>query len=73
MNALAVDKDAEGEMEVHLLTNLSDEEAVELGSKVGAQIGLGIEGEEGAIGGAEIGAERAAEEGINAFREGSQS
>jgi uncharacterized membrane protein len=67
IDALAVYKDAEGAMEVHHLSNLSDDEAVELGSKVGALIGLGIEGEEGAIAGAEIGAERAAEAGIQVF------
>jgi hypothetical protein len=34
-------------MEVAHLSNLTKDEAVELGSKVGALIGLGIEGEEG--------------------------
>src|SRR4029453_8043751 len=34
IDALAVHKDAEGEMEVAHLSNLTDEEAVELGSKV---------------------------------------
>jgi hypothetical protein len=41
-------------------------EAVELGSKVGALIGLGIEGEEGLAAGAEAGAEAAAD-GISVF------
>jgi hypothetical protein len=50
---------------VHL-SNLSKEEAIELGSKVGALIGLGIEGEEGLYAGAEAGAEAAAD-GISAF------
>src|SRR5262249_52430477 len=40
---------------------------IELGSKVGALVGLGIEGEEGAEEGAEIGARQAAEEGIDVF------
>src|SRR5919201_5636101 len=68
IDALAVYKDAEGELEVEHLSNLTHEEAVELGSKVGALIGLGIEGEEGMVAGAEAGAE-AAEEGIHVFSE----
>jgi uncharacterized membrane protein len=67
IDALAVYKDAKGEIEVEHLSNLTQEEAVELGSKVGALIGLGIEGEEGAEAGAEAGAREAAEEGINVF------
>jgi uncharacterized membrane protein len=66
IDALAVHKDAEGEIEVEHLSNLTRDEAVELGSKVGALIGLGIEGEEGFEAGAQAGAE-AAEEGINVF------
>ena len=57
IDALAVYKDAEGEIEVEHLSNLTQEEAIELGSKVGALVGLGIEGEEGAEKGAEAGAE----------------
>ena len=60
IDALAVHKDAHGEIEVAHLSNLSKDEAIELGSKVGALIGLGIEGEEGAEQGAEAGAEAAA-------------
>lgn len=67
IDALAVYKDAEGEIEVEHLSNLTQDEAIELGSKVGALVGLGIEGEEGAEEGAEAGAEEAAEEGIDAF------
>jgi uncharacterized membrane protein len=67
IDALAVYKDADGEIEVEHLSNLTQEEAIELGSKVGALVGLGIEGEEGAEKGAEAGAEEAAEEGINVF------
>ena len=59
IDALAVHKDAEGEIEVAHLSNLTTDEAVELGSKVGALIGLGIEGEEGLEKGAEAGAEAA--------------
>ena len=67
IDALAVYKDAKGEIEVEHLSNLTQEEAIELGSKVGALVGLGIEGEEGAEKGAEAGAEEAAEEGIDVF------
>jgi len=66
IDALAVYKDAAGELEVEHLSNLSQDEAVELGSKVGALIGLGIEGEEGIEAGAEAGAEAAAE-GVQVF------
>ena len=66
IDALAVYKDSAGEIEVEHLSNLSKEEAIELGTKVGALIGLGIEGEEGMIAGAEAGAEAAAE-GVTAF------
>src|ERR1700728_5203214 len=65
IDALAVYKDAAGELEVEHLSNLSEQEAIELGSKVGALIGLGIEGEEGIEAGAVAGAEEAAEGGVN--------
>jgi uncharacterized membrane protein len=67
IDALAVYKDAKGEIEVEHLSNLTQEEAIELGSKVGALVGLGIEGEEGAAKGAEVGAEEAAAQGIDVF------
>ncbi len=66
IDALAVYKDAEGELEVEHLSNLTHDEAVELGTKVGALIGLGIDGEEGMEAGAEAGA-RATADGIHAF------
>ena len=66
IDALAVHKDADGEIEVAHLSNLSKDEAIELGSKVGALIGLGIEGEEGMVAGAEAGAE-AAGNGVQVF------
>jgi uncharacterized membrane protein len=66
IDALAVYKDADGEVEVEHLSNLTTDEAVELGSVVGALIGLGIEGEEGAVAGAAAGAE-AAEDGVQVF------
>jgi uncharacterized membrane protein len=67
IDALAVHKDAAGEIEVMHLSNLSKDEAIELGSKVAALIGLGIEGEEGMAAGAEAGAEAAAADGVNVF------
>ena len=66
IDSLAVYKDADGEFEVEHLSNLSEAEAIELGSKVGALVGLGIEGEEGFEAGAEAGAEAAAD-GIQVF------
>ena len=66
IDALAVHKDADGEIEVQHLSNLSKEEAIELGSTIGALIGLGIEGEEGAERGAALGAQQAAD-GVEAF------
>jgi uncharacterized membrane protein len=67
IDALAVHKDANGELEVAHLSNLTREEAIELGSKIGALIGLGIEGEEGAEVLGEAGAEAAAEDGVDVF------
>src|ERR1700733_9588716 len=61
IDALAVHKDADGEIEVQHLSNLTKDEAIEVGSIVGALVGLGIEGEEGAEQGALLGAEAAAE------------
>jgi uncharacterized membrane protein len=66
IDALAVHKDAQGEIEVAHLSNLSKDEATELGSKVGALVGLGIEGEEGMYAGAQAGAE-AAGDGVSVF------
>lgn len=63
IDSLAVYKDAEGEIEVEHLSNLTEDEAIELGSKVAALIGLGIEGEEGMEAGAVAGAEAVAEAG----------
>ena len=67
IDALAVYKDAEGEIEVRHLSNLTPEEAVEVGSKVAALIGLGIEGDEGFEAGAELGAAKVEEEGLEVF------
>jgi uncharacterized membrane protein len=70
IDALAVYKDAGGELEVEHLSNLSEQEAIEYGSKIGALIGLGIEGEEGIEAGAVAGAEKvAADGGVEVFTE----
>jgi uncharacterized membrane protein len=68
IDSLAVYKDADGNVEVEHLSNLSTDEAIEFGTKIGALIGLGIEGEEGAMAGAQAGAEAAAE-GTSVFSE----
>src|SRR5215471_13728296 len=65
IDSLAVYKDADGEREVEHLSNLTEEEAIEVGSKIGALIGLGIAGEEGMEAGAAAGAQEAATEGVN--------
>ena len=70
IDALAVHKDADGAIEVQHLSNLTREEAIELGSKVAALVGLGIGGEEGMHAAAEIGAEQAASHGIEVFDDG---
>jgi uncharacterized membrane protein len=67
IDALAVYKDANGELEAEHLSNLSEAEAIEVGSKIGALIGLGFEGEEGAEAGAAAGGQEAAAEGIHVF------
>ena len=69
IDALAVYKDVGGEIEVEHLSNLTRDEAVELGTKIGALIGLGIEGEEGMEAGAIAGAEEAEAEGVHIFSE----
>jgi uncharacterized membrane protein len=63
IDSLAVYKSADGDLEAEHLSNLSEQEATELGSKIGALIGLGFEGEEGMVAGAEAGAEAVAEQG----------
>jgi uncharacterized membrane protein len=70
IDSLAVYKDAEGDLEVEHLSNLTADEAIEIGSKIGALIGLGIAGEEGAEAGAIEGAEEvAAAGGVHVFTE----
>lgn len=46
IDALAVYKDPQGDVEVEHLSNLTEDEARELGSKVAALIGLDIEGDQ---------------------------
>jgi uncharacterized membrane protein len=70
IDSLAVYKDADGGLEVEHLSNLSEREAIEYGTKIGALIGLGIEGEEGIEAGAAAGAEEvSAAGGVNVFSE----
>jgi uncharacterized membrane protein len=69
IDSLAVYKQPDGEVEVEHLSNLSEDEAIEVGSKVAALIGLGIAGEEGMEVGAEAGAEAAAEVGFHPISE----
>jgi uncharacterized membrane protein len=69
IDALAVHKDENGEIEVAHLSNLTQDEAIELGSKVGALVGLGMDGEEGAELGAAAGAQVAADQGVHVFDE----
>ncbi len=70
IDSLAVYKDADGELEVEHLSNLSEQEAIEYGTKIGALIGLGIEGEDGVEAGAAAGAEEvAAAGGVHVFTE----
>ena len=66
IDALVVYKDADGDLAVAQGGNLSQDESVEFGAKVGALIGLGAAGEEGFAEGAELGA-MAGEDGIQIF------
>jgi uncharacterized membrane protein len=66
IDALAVHKDAVGQLEVAHMSNLDGEEAKEFGRTIGALIGLGVDGEEGLEAGALLG-EAAAEDGIQVF------
>jgi uncharacterized membrane protein len=70
IDSLVVHKDAAGELEVEHLSNLTRDEAIEVGSAVGALIGLGIEGEKGFEAGALAGAEIAAEGGVEVLGDG---
>jgi uncharacterized membrane protein len=61
IDSLAVYKDADGNLEAEHLSNLSTEEAIEVGSVIGALIGLGFAGEDGAEAGALVGADAGAD------------
>jgi uncharacterized membrane protein len=67
IDALAVYKHEDGEIEKLQLSNLTSDEAVELGATIGALVGLGAAGEEGAEALAMAAAEEAATEGIDVF------
>ena len=54
---LAIAKDEKGKMASVQLTELSDDDRIKLGAGIGALIGYGAAGEEGAIAGANAGAE----------------
>jgi uncharacterized membrane protein len=69
IDSLAVYKDADGALEVEHLSNLTEQEAIEYGGKIGALLGLGMEGEEGMAAGAQAGAEAASAGGVHAFNE----
>lgn len=66
IDGLAVHKDAAGHMEVAHLSNMTRDDAVQLGTKIGALLGLVIEGEDGTEPGAAGGAE-ARTETVSAF------
>jgi len=68
VDALAVYKDAQGEVTVVKGSQLSGEEAQEFGAVVGGLIGLGMAGEEGMAASAALGAE-AASDGVDVFSE----
>src|SRR3954447_2422644 len=60
IDALLVYKDADGQLEAEHLSNLDKSEVIELDSKLAALIGLGFAGDEGAVAGAELGADAGA-------------
>jgi uncharacterized membrane protein len=68
IDALALYKDAQGEVSTLRESQLSGEEAAEFGALVGGLIGLGAAGEEGMVVGAELGASKVEERG-GVFRE----
>ena len=71
IDALAVAKDADGNVDAMRLSNLTADEAVEFGSKVGALVGHGLDGEEGLEEGARLGAAQAAAAGgVRVFADG---
>lgn len=67
IDALVVHKDMEGDVYTRHVSDLTLDEAEEFGAYVGALIGLGAEGEEGAEAGAAAGAEALAAAGGHAL------
>jgi hypothetical protein len=67
IDSIVVYKDADGELEVEHLSNLTQQEAIELGSKIGRADRAGRRGRGRGEAGAELGAEQAAAEGIDVF------
>jgi uncharacterized membrane protein len=63
IDLLFVAKDEQGDLARVEQSDLSAEEAVEFGALVGALIGFGADGDDGAVTGAEVGAAAAAENG----------
>lgn len=63
IDALAVSKDAQGNVAVLHDSQLSGQEAADFGALVGALVGLGAGGEQGMAAGAELGAATVAERG----------
>ncbi len=61
IDAMVVYKDDDGTLEAAHLSNLAEDEVAEFGATIGALIGLGFDGEEGAEAGAEAGAAGAAD------------
>lgn len=57
IDALAVEKDMDGELAVMRWSDLSVEDVQDLGGTIGALIGLGLAGEEGMVAGAVAGAD----------------
>jgi uncharacterized membrane protein len=68
IDSITIHKDAEGEVRVLKRSDLSSEDAEEFGAVVGALVGLGAAGLEGAAAGAEAGAEELSE-GVPVFSE----
>jgi uncharacterized membrane protein len=68
IDSLAVYKDEDGEVTELKMSNISPDEAEEIGAVVGALVGLGAAGEEGMEAGEVLGAE-AAEGGLDVFPE----
>jgi uncharacterized membrane protein len=66
IDSLTVFKDAQGDVLTMQASNLTDEESQEFGAYVGALIGLGAAGAEGAVVGAALGAD-AASDGVDVF------